>query len=188
MRIKGKVTFKEFSKSNHVTIEGARALMGCLTNNSMAYLSNILFITDFSKMSALKSAVANDLSAVTWDDLYNGGDPYYNPQVCLRVTKDENNKKGTIFLKQGDNVDGTITLRASCEIEAGIAPQGGFTIYGMAFILNGRYTTMEEATQSGYQPTEGGEELVFCFVEANTQIYAELDNEFRWDITFDVNQ
>lgn len=188
MRIKGKVTFKEFSKSNHVTIEGARALMGCLTNNSMAYLSNILFITDYSKMAALKAAVADDLSAVTWEALYNSGNPYYNPSVCLGVTTDPDNKKGTIFLKQGDNVDGSITLRANCEVAAGVAPQGGFTIYGMAFILNGRYTTMEESVVSGYVPTEGGEELVLCFVDANTQVYSDLDNEFRWDIIFDVNQ
>lgn len=188
MKILGKVTFKDGSLSNHVTVEGARSLIGCLSSNSMAFISNILFITDFSKMEELSAVVSGNLHNVTWDTLYNGGDPFYDKSICLGVTSDKEDKSGTILLVEGESLNEVITLRANCYVEAGVAPSGGFTIHGMALVLNGRGTTMEGAKQSGYVPTEGGSERVICFVRTNTQVYPNLDNEFRWDLIFDVSK
>lgn len=185
MLIQGRVIYGSRSRSNNVTVEGAMAILDSLTNNDVGFISNILFITDLEKRQELETMVDSDFHKVTWDILYNGGSPYYDPRYCFGVTVDPDNNKGTIHLVQGQESGNRVTLKMNCNLEPGVAPVEGFTALGMAVILNGRGSTFVDGD---YVPSDGGGEKVLCYVNTNLAFSYYSDNEFDWELILDVSQ
>lgn len=185
MLLQGRVIFGSKTKSNNVTVEGAMAILDSLTNNDVGFISNILFITDLEKRQELEDRVDSDFHKVTWDILYNGGNPLYDSRYCFGVTTNPDNNKGTIHLVQGQESGNRIILKMNCTMEPGVAPLEGFTALGMAVILNGRGTTFVDGS---YVPSDGGGEKVLCYVNSNVAFSYTSDNEFDWELILDVSQ
>lgn len=183
MKITGRVTFRDCSVKNSVTIEGARTIIGSLMNNSMGFITNILFVTDADNFSKLQTAYQNDKHKVTWDMLYNGGSPLYDVDNPLGLTSSSEDKEGTIVLSDSGELDSVISLDINAYIEEGILKSDGLSVYAMAVILNGSGQRM---TDGAYSPT--GNERVLCFIDTITQLFKNVDNEFRWTLYFDVSQ
>lgn len=183
MKITGKVSFRDCSVKNSVTVEGARTIIGSLMNNSMGFITNILFVTDADSFSKLQTAYQNDKHKVTWDMLQNGGDVLYDKDNPLGLTSDSSDKAGTIVLSDSGELDSVISLDINAYIEEGVLKSEGLSVYAMAVILNG---SGQKIGSSPYQPT--GNERVLCFVDKTTQLFQDVDNEFRWTLYFDVSQ
>lgn len=192
MKIYGKVTFKSKSYSNQVTMEGVKSIISSLMNNDMAFISNILFITDESELQAITQNDTKSLASITWDDLYNNDNPRYNPSVVAGVIpnldpeSDSNYGKGSIVIAEPvATTIGEYVMRCNCVFSAGEWPSGTNTVLGMAIILNGSGNTMGNFGGS-YKPTLS--EKVLCFIKVNAQFRFDLDNEFSWEIYFNVTQ
>lgn len=182
MKIYGKVSFKDSVVSNTVTVEGARTIINSLMNNSMGFISNILFITDADKLLQLRDAIQDDNHRVTWDILRNGGSPLYNAKNALGITIDPDDKSGTIYLTDAGESASVLSLNIRAFAERGVLPQDGLSVYAMCIILNG------SGQRIGQEYQETGNERVLAFVDKSTQLYNNVDNEFRWTVYFDVSK
>lgn len=188
MQLTGQVTFRTGTVCNQVTLEGASVVTDSLTNNSMGYITNILFITDADALAALMTAVGNEAMQVTWQLLQTANNGVvYNPLVYAAVVEaaPEGELAGGILINELNDQPGQRTIRCSCYFDAGTVPVAfeNTSILAMALIVNG---SLQPFTAGAYVAT--GNERVLCFVplSSNIVLSAATDNNFIWDFNVSV--
>lgn len=184
MKLTGYLTFAGGStKFNQATMEGASSLAGCLVNNSMAAISNVVFITDQSKLDYLMSdsAAAGNSMYVNWEQLYNGGDPLYDLEFCAGVGVELG--KGSLQLITSSANTGVYSIRCECRFDIGEFPLSQDTIKALALVINGNSS---QGGMVSYTPS--GNEKVLCFVNLGTfvEFSNTVDNEFSWTVNISV--
>lgn len=192
MKITGTVTAgQQFIKSNQVTIEGAKALISCLNHNTLAYITNILYVTDFSKAEALmSSAGVGNSKFVDWADVVSGANPQnwtINSSIVSSVTdSDTLSKQGNFTISDLVNSDPAVQgIRCKCQWDVGTWVFPNTAIYGLLLVLNGNLST----GQDSYSPT--GQERVLAYLDLLStplDMSKYRNNSFTWDIKISVDK
>lgn len=185
MNITGRVITSTCTSHNQVTLEGAQAVVNCLLNNEMNYITNILFITSQSSIDAIYNEVRENIELVNWKMI----ETLYNKEVYAYTSSSSTSPSYGQITKttQLQEDEQRVLLRCDVLFDVGTIPADFIATPPLALllVLNGNTSTPQFGVKP-YEPTGNEKVLAYIKLVNPLQMNSEEATKFTWEIYVSV--